>query len=75
VQQTAEHRPAVLGLPEIDTQPDEHIDDFIVTGLQCSFKGAEGFILRLGQLRQDVAGDDLRRVNQHETYSFLGVTR
>jgi hypothetical protein len=45
------------------TQPDEHIDDFSVAGLQCSFQGSEGFILRLGQLRQDISGDDLRGLN------------
>jgi hypothetical protein len=47
-------------LPEIDTQPYEHIDDFPVAGLHRSFKGAEGFILGFWQLRQEISGDDLR---------------
>jgi hypothetical protein len=63
VQRTLEHRPAVLGLPEIDTQPYEPIDDFLVAGLHRSYKGAEGFILGFWQLRQDVSGDDLRGLN------------
>jgi len=63
IQEPIEHSPAVLRLLEMDTQPDEHIHDFPVAGLQRSFKGAEGPILGFRQLGQDVAGDDLRGLN------------
>ena len=45
MQQTLEHGPAVLSLPEMHAQPDEHIDHFPVAGLQGSFETAQGFIL------------------------------